>query len=585
MNIQGQKPRRRHEYLAPRLSLAAGLLITGCFIGYSMYQQYDRIAQRESERLATQAKVINENLGRQLDGVYLALQGIRKELPGWKGKNGTEQANSHLRALADAMPGVRTILVIDAKGTITICNREQFIGQNIRYREYFQAPFKGNNFSTMYISPPFRTILGNFVINIGLVIPGPDGEFNGVVSASLDSEYFKILLGSVLYAPDMWAALAHGDGRQFLMVPEREGMAGLDLDKPGSFFTRHRDSGLAANVMTGRVYATGDERLMALRSIKSGSVPMDRPLVVAVGRNTSALYADWRRESFGKGALFGILALTLTSALLFYQHHQRKFEITSARYLEELLQAKEAAQEANEAKSRLLATVAHEFRTPLSLLTSSTDILDRYDERLSPDERTRQHEHIRNAAQQMSSLVDSVLTFNLLDTHINSHKPGKIDIGQFCREIAEEAGIVCCSNHDFSTSIADNCGTVLLDKALFRRIVENLLTNAFRYTPAGGSVSFRVSRENDRLLLVITDSGIGIPDDCQNRVFEAFYRCRNVEARRGVGLGLSIVHEAISQLGGTISIDSSVGKGTSIRVEIPIVDRLDQEEQQTCTQS
>jgi len=580
MNIQNQKPRRRHEYLA-RLALAAGLLVAGCFIGYSMYQQYVRIGQRESERLTTQAKVINENLGRQLDGIYLALQGIRKELPKWKGKSATELANSHLRALADAMPGVRTIMTIDATGTITSCNREQIIGQNIRYREYFQAPFKGHKLSTLYISPPFKTILGNFVMSIGLIIPGPEGEFNGVVSAALDSDYFRILLGSVLYATDMWAALAHGDGRQFLMVPDRQGMAGLDLNQPGSFFTRHRDSGLTANVMTGRVYATDDNRMMALRTIKSVSVPMDKPLVVAVGRNTSALYADWRRESYGKGALFGILALALTSALLFYQHHQRKFEITSARYLEELLHAKEAAQEANEAKSRLLATVAHEFRTPLSLLTSSTDILDRYGERLSPDERTRQHDHIRNAAQQMSGLVDSVLAFNLLDTHIHINKPVEIDIGQFCLKIAEEAGIACSSSHDFSISIAENCGTALLDKTLLRRVVENLLTNAFRYTPAGGNVSFRVSRENDRLQLVIKDSGIGIPEECQNRIFEAFYRCKNVEARRGVGLGLSIVHEAISQSGGAISIDSSVGKGTSIRVEIPIVNHLEQEKQLT----
>ncbi|MDO9309405.1 MAG: ATP-binding protein [Deltaproteobacteria bacterium] len=585
MNIQAQKPRRRHEYLASRLALAAGLLVAGCFIGYSMYQQYGRIGQRESERLATQAKVINENLGRQLDGIYLALEGIRKELPSWKGKSGTELANRHLRALADAMPGVRTIMIIDVAGTITICNREQVIGQNVRYREYFQAPFKGRNLSTMYISPPFRTILGNFVINIGLMIPGPGGEFNGVVSAALDSEYFRILLGSVLYSTDMWAALAHGDGRQFLMVPDRQGMAGLDLDQPGSFFTRHRDSGLAENVMAGRVYATGDERMMALHTIKPDSVPMDKPLVVAVGRNTSALYADWRRESFGKGSLFGILALALTSALLFYQHHQRKFEITSARYLEELLRAKETAQEANEAKGRLLTTVAHEFRTPLSLLTSSTDILDRYDERLSRDERIRQHDHIRSAAQQMSGLVDSVLAFNLLDTHIHSHKAVEIDIGQFCLGIAEEARIACCSSHDFSVSIADNCGTARLDKTLLRRVVENLLTNAFRYTPTGGSVSIHVSRENGRLQLVISDSGIGIPEECQKRIFEAFYRCNNVEARRGVGLGLSIVQEALSQLGGAISIDSSAGKGTSMRVEIPIVERLDQKEQLPCTRS
>jgi signal transduction histidine kinase len=124
-----------------------------------------------------------------------------------------------------------------------------------------------------------------------------------------------------------------------------------------------------------------------------------------------------------------------------------------------------------------------------------------------------------------------------------------------------------------------------LDEALLRRVVENLLTNAFRYTPAGGAVSLFVSCEQGLLQIMITDSGIGIPIDSQSRVFEAFYRCDNVETRHGLGLGLSIVQEALSQLGGTIYVDSTVGEGTTMRVEIPLIDRLDPEEQPSCTQS
>jgi signal transduction histidine kinase len=583
MNHHGHKPNPTPVY--PRLALALALLVVGGVIAGSLYLEHGRIEKRERERLVTQAKVVDENLARQLDGVYLALEGIRKELPLWRGMDDPEAAIRHLRALVGAMPGIRTFLVTDSAGTITASNREQIIGENIRYREYFQAPLKGRNPATLYISPPFRTILGNFVINVALMIPGQKGEFSGVVSAALDPEYFSILLGSVRYSPDMLVALAHGDGRQFLMVPDRKGMSGLDLARPGSFFTRHRETGKPATVMTGIVYATGEERLMALRTIRPGNVPMDKPLVVAVGRIMSTLYDDWRREAVGKGALFAVLVLATSLALYFYQKRQLKFEVISTRYLEELLRAKEEALRANGAKSRFLATVAHEFRTPLSLLTSSTDILDRYGERLSGDERMQQHSHIRNAARQMSALVDTVLSFNQMELPDSLKKPVVIDIGSFCHEIAEEIRIACCSGHEFSVSIAGNCGTALLDEALLRRVVENLLTNAFRYTPAGGAVSLFVSCEQGLLQIMITDSGIGIPIDSQSRVFEAFYRCDNVETRHGLGLGLSIVQEALSQLGGTIYVDSTVGEGTTMRVEIPLIDRLDPEEQPSCTQS
>lgn len=585
MKIQDQKSYLQNGFFIPRLALALALLVVGGIIVLTLYREHGHIEMRERERLATQAKVIDKNLARQLDGVHRALEGIRNELLLRKGGSGMEPVNRHLKAMVDAMPGIRTFLITDRAGKIIAANREQVIGQNVSYREYFQAPFKGRNLSTLYISSPFKTILGNFVINVALIVPGQKGEFSGIVSAALDPEYFKILLSSVLYAPDMWAALAHGDGRQFLMEPERKGMAGMDLARPGSFFIRHRTSGLPATVMTGIVYATGEERLMAMRTIKPDGVPMDKPLVVAVGREWSALYAGWRREAVGKGTLFGVLLLGMTLALYFYQRRQLKFEAISVRYLEELLQAKESALNANEAKSLFLATVAHEFRTPLSILTSSADILDRYGERLSSEERTQQRDRIRAAARRMSDLVDSVLSYNLPAVSSPQNDTVAVNVREFFCKLAKEVNSVCSKGHEFKFTIADGCGTILLDKILFRRIAENLLTNAFRYTPADGAVSLQVNRKDDRLRLVISDSGIGIPEEDQKRVFEAFYRCPNVEARHGLGLGLSIVHDALTHMDGTITIDSKLGEGTTIRVEIPIVDRSDPEEQLPCTQS
>jgi len=184
----------------------------------------------------------------------------------------------------------------------------------------------------------------------------------------------------------------------------------------------------------------------------------------------------------------------------------------------------------------------------------------------------------------MSALVDTVLSFNRLEMTNNRKHPVAVDVGRFCRDLAEELRVAYCNGHEFSVSIVGNCGTALLDEVLFRRIVENLLTNAFRYTPAGGSVSLFVSCEQGLLRITVADTGIGIPNDCESRVFEAFYRCDNVETRRGLGLGLSIVQEALLQLGGTITVDSTVGEGTSMRVEIPVIDSPESEEQTTsCT--
>lgn len=557
----------------PWLALALFLCAAGAFISYSLYLDHERIDMHERQRLATQAKVIEKNLVLQLNGIYRALSGIRNDH-----RNNRESVNQRLTLLSDTIPGIRTLSIANSEGVISASNRKEFIGQNISRREYFQTPRAKHNPAVLYVSPPFKTAPGTFVMNVTLMIPGPEGAFAGVVTATLDPGYFTALLSSVHYASDMWSALAHGDGKLFLIVPEKPGVIGLDLTKTGSFFSRHRDSGKPDSVLLGMTYATGEEKMMAQRTIKPAGFPMDKPFVVAVARDVSALFADWHRDAMAKAAQFGILILIMTSALYLYQRRQRNFEVISARYLGELVEAKETAQRANEAKGRLLATVAHEFRTPLSLLTSSTDILDRYGERLSREEHAQQREHIRNAAQQMTALVASVLSLNRLETQYFQNNPVSVDVAHFFRTLSNEVKTVFSAGQTFRVTISETCGTVLLDEVLLRRVVENLLTNAFRYTPSGGSVSLHVSRELNLLRVIVMDSGIGIPAECHQKIFGAFFRCDNVEARRGLGLGLSIVHDALACMGGTITVESAVNEGTTMRVEIPLADSLDLKE-------
>jgi signal transduction histidine kinase len=109
-----------------------------------------------------------------------------------------------------------------------------------------------------------------------------------------------------------------------------------------------------------------------------------------------------------------------------------------------------------------------------------------------------------------------------------------------------------------------------LDEIQFRRVLENLLTNAFRYTPASGSVSLHVTRKKTELCLEIRDTGIGIPEEDKLLIFDPFFRSSNVEGCRGLGLGLSIVRESVLKMGGTITVAGKIGEGTTMRVEIPV---------------
>jgi PAS domain S-box-containing protein len=261
-------------------------------------------------------------------------------------------------------------------------------------------------------------------------------------------------------------------------------------------------------------------------------------------------------------------------------------DISERKQAEEALhQSKILAEAAVLAKSRFLSIVAHEFYTPLHLLTISTDILEQYEGCLTTEEQFDQHTQIRNAARQLSSLIDSVSVYNRQGRDVNSAIPEPLDISQICTTIFDEVSRVWGHDHTFQADISSDCGTGIFYEVLFRRMLENLLTNAYRFTPPGGSVSLRVKRQDDRLLIEVADTGIGIPEEDQERIYDAFYRSSNVDARRGLGLGLSIVKDALQTLNGSISLESSAGDGTTFLVELPVINTSVSEGPLPCTQS
>jgi len=332
--------------LAQWLELGIALIILGGAIAFNLYLEHGRTEAREKERLSTQARVISENLERQLGSISRALEDVRSDMYFWQGSSGLQL---RLKALASALAGIRTMNVMDAKGMIIASNRPELVGTNLATRDYFVLARQQRNADLLHLSPPFKTVLGAYGINLTRMIAGPRGEFAGVITATLDPEYFKTLMASVLYAPDMWDAIGHGDGLLFLMMPEREGLNGINLAQPGSFFSRHRESGQVDTVFSGKVYSTGEVRMIAQHTVHPDILNMDKPLVVAVSRDLDAVFQPWRRDALAYAGLFVLIAAVAIVGLYSYQRHQQRLELQTAAAAAALQQSAARLQLATEA--------------------------------------------------------------------------------------------------------------------------------------------------------------------------------------------------------------------------------------------
>lgn len=315
--------------------LCIGLAALGAVIGANLYQIRVELTKREEERLmfltVIVQKITEENLV-ALDAVLSDL--IRDQVQG----DVDRDINQRLVTLTDALPGVRTLTVLDAQGVVRACNRPELLGRDLSQRDYFLRARTNPASETLHVSLPFQTFLGVYSINLGKVVLGAGGQFAGFVIATLDPQFFAPLLNSVLSAPDMRGFMAHGEGLLFLMVPELEGMAGLNLAQPGSLFSRHRECGREASVFLGTSLVTGEERMLAMRIIRPATLNMSSPLIVAIDRDPSRIYGQWRKDALWQGGLYVLATLLSVIGFGIYQRQRRTHERAMAdahRHLED----------------------------------------------------------------------------------------------------------------------------------------------------------------------------------------------------------------------------------------------------------
>lgn len=303
-------------FFAHWLILGAALLVLGGAGVFYSFKEQQRTQSREEDRLLAQARVVQENVGQNLLAINQALHDVRGELPAL---HAGREFNLYLHTLTDAMPAIRTLAVLDAKGEITGTSRSELVGGNFGERPYFREAQQHPDADNLYISAPFRTSLGVYSINATKVLLDANGKFAGVVTATLDPLYFAPLLESVRYTPDTMTSIVHWNGTRFLVRPEQQEALDLNLLRPGTFFSRHRDSGREATVFSGMVYASGEERMIAQRTVMPGGLKLDQPMVIAVSRRLDRIYAILYRDIKILGVIYGAIALLSIAGLYAYR--------------------------------------------------------------------------------------------------------------------------------------------------------------------------------------------------------------------------------------------------------------------------
>jgi signal transduction histidine kinase len=260
--------------------------------------------------------------------------------------------------------------------------------------------------------------------------------------------------------------------------------------------------------------------------------------------------------------------------------------------------ARKLAEEIVELKNQYISMISHELRQPISQILLSAETLELSQEKFDVQKKNQYLQFIQNAAENMEEMVQYMLFLARSERGHFKVNRQSLNLEFFCQKVINQlqisqdksAPIILAINPEIKSHI-------FLDKQLLHRILNNLLANAIKYSPNGGTISLvlyieRLAKHpentslnngdhsqeynNDdtnyaQLIIQVQDHGIGIPEADIERLFEPFHRCSNVQQIKGNGLGLSIVKKAVELQGGTISVQSEVGVGTTFTVSLPLI--------------
>ncbi len=251
--------------------------------------------------------------------------------------------------------------------------------------------------------------------------------------------------------------------------------------------------------------------------------------------------------------------------------HKLKNEIAERKIAErEIRKMLDREKEISELKTRFVSMVSHEFRTPLTIIRSSAQLIEKYHDKLTIDEQTDYLKRVLKTVDLMTDLIDNVIFIGKPDAGIQKVDVEPYDLVEFCESIIVDLKLSLAQKREIIFNYENLTEECKIDQKLLRLILINLLSNAIKYSSKKTRVEFDLKGLNGSCRFTIRDYGIGIPKKEQQQIFDIFYRGRNVGTISGTGLGMTVVLQSLQILDGKIELESKEGKGTTFKLIFPM---------------
>ncbi len=467
---------------------------------------------------------------------------------------------SALGALAEESSYLHDLFLLDPAGAIVFGARVPPACRAALREPAGVAPLVRGARIDPVVAAPAECFAGRPVLKLSRTLTDRDGGVAGILVSVVGLDYFARLYPDAGRNSGRVIALYRTDGTLLARQPQ-------SLADFGHSFAGH--AGLerlrsdAASV--DRDYLTPVGRIP---SLAAASRVRDYGAVLVVSNPQASILRSWRRETvvIAVAVLAASAMIILLTLLLVRQLNQRE------RTALELLKAKEEAERATRLKSRFLAVLSHELRTPLNAILGFSEILMR--ETFGPHTTKAYAEYgkdIHTSAGHLLEVINGVLEVARSEAGHQELGEEEIDLGQvvassaaIVRDLAAAAGL------NLVVEEASRLPRIRSDHRAITQVLVNVLSNAIKFTPRGGTVTLSGAREaNGDLVLKISDTGVGIAPKDLERLFEPFFQPRSGRERGGSGLGLMICRDLMTALGGSIAITSKLDEGTVVTLRLP----------------